>query len=765
MMLLGLAGVTLPVVAHLLSRRRYDVVSWGAMQFLDPSRKTRRKMKLEELLLLLVRMAAICLIAVAASRPWISSGFLMGYNSAGSRDVVLVIDGSNSMGRSDGLISLHQKAIQRAQEFLQTLQAGDTVAVIDARDRPVQINESPLQDRSIIGEELDGIPPPAGAADLRQACEEAVGILGRCSNGSREIVVLTDRQRAGWSVANSTAWKRFDDVLNFPSVRPSLWVVDLSAGLAPIRQNISIGRIEVSRDLSVPGFPVSFQVPIRNAGTATVDVPLQILLNGQRVANLDATVSVPAESETTFSRSIRFSMEGTNLITVKVDLPNDSVMADNASHAAVRVTTAIPVLLVEASGSLDKTKWNTFFAQLALTAPANKAPWILTKTVRARDLTPDHLRDMAAVVLPDVDELPVGMADALHGFTASGKGLFISLGPRSSPESFRELYGSVFPQLKLKRVRSADPDAVTPTTIAPYSLEAAWLNRFRERDGATFLTATFDRWWLIEAANALPETDQPRQTAEPPPHGGVKQLQSAAPTGPTPVTVAQLSSGDPLLLQLPYGRGSVLLMTSNIDAVWNRLPTRPDYVPFLHEALFQMASSRTRRNVGFGEQLTTILPKSSEEHEKAEFRFTGPFDFTADATTTDNDPEWTVQLPGTRLPGNYELRGGQNMEAKPIDSFVVNYDHAEDDPAELAADDHARLIVNNRITFVESMESLRKRMYGGESRSELWGLLLFVFLGMLLLEVCMTRRLVLRGHADTAHQNRGTTSAPLPDGP
>jgi len=49
MMLLGLAGVALPVIAHLLSRRRYDVVNWGAMQFLDPSRKTRRKMKLEEL--------------------------------------------------------------------------------------------------------------------------------------------------------------------------------------------------------------------------------------------------------------------------------------------------------------------------------------------------------------------------------------------------------------------------------------------------------------------------------------------------------------------------------------------------------------------------------------------------------------------------------------------------------------------------------------------------------------------------------------------
>ncbi len=762
LMLLGLAGVALPVVAHLLSRRRYDVVNWGAMQFLDPSRKTRRKMKLEELLLLLVRIAAICLVAIAASRPWISSGFLMGYNSAGSRDVVLVIDGSNSMGRSDGLVSLHQKAIRRAQAFLQTLQPGDTVAVIDARDRPISVVDSPLQDLSLVSQQLDAIPPPAGAADLRRACEEAVGILGRSSNGSREIVVLTDRQRASWSVAKDAAWKRFDDVLNFPAVRPSLWVVDLSAGMAAIRQNISIGRVDVSRDLTVPGFPVSLQVPVRNAGQTTIDVPLQILLNGQRVANLDATVSVPAESETTFSRSIRFSMEGTNLVTVKIDLPDDSVMADNAGHAAVRVTTAIPVLLVEGSGSLDKTTWNTFFARMALTAPGNNAPWILTKTVRARDLTPDHLRDVAAVILPDVTELPPGMAAALHGFASRGKGVFIALGPKSSPESFRKLYGRMIPQVRLKRIRSADPDAVTPTTIAPYTLEAAWLNRFRERNGATLLTAAFDRWWLLEAT---PETDRQDQETKPTTTERTKdpeQLEATKPNAalPRPVAVAQLTSGDPMLLQVQCGRGRVLLMTSNIDAAWNGLPTRPDYVPFLHEALFQMASSRTRRNVGFGEQLTTVMPQTTDETEFGELQFAGPFDFTAPAVVTENDREYLVQLPGTRLPGIYELRRDQDAAAKPMDSFVVNYDHAEDNPAELVADDHARLIVNNRMTFVESMESLRKQMYADESRSELWGFLLFVFLGMLMLEVWMTRRLVQRGHADTLHQDQAAAAGP-----
>ena len=50
LMLLGLAGVAIPVLIHLLNRRRFDVVDWGAMQFLQICQTTRRRLLLEELL-------------------------------------------------------------------------------------------------------------------------------------------------------------------------------------------------------------------------------------------------------------------------------------------------------------------------------------------------------------------------------------------------------------------------------------------------------------------------------------------------------------------------------------------------------------------------------------------------------------------------------------------------------------------------------------------------------------------------------------------
>ena len=59
-LLTGLAATALPFIAHLLSRRRWDHVEWGAMQFLDLSRKSRRRVQLEELLLLLIRARHQC---------------------------------------------------------------------------------------------------------------------------------------------------------------------------------------------------------------------------------------------------------------------------------------------------------------------------------------------------------------------------------------------------------------------------------------------------------------------------------------------------------------------------------------------------------------------------------------------------------------------------------------------------------------------------------------------------------------------------------
>src|SRR5947207_6187297 len=93
-MLAGLAAVAIPVIIHLLNRRRYDVVDWGAMQFLKISEITRRRLMLEEILLMFLRMALIALLVLGLAGPFFESATLARLGPRSNRDVVLVFDGS-----------------------------------------------------------------------------------------------------------------------------------------------------------------------------------------------------------------------------------------------------------------------------------------------------------------------------------------------------------------------------------------------------------------------------------------------------------------------------------------------------------------------------------------------------------------------------------------------------------------------------------------------------------------------------------------------
>src|SRR3954447_8651278 len=76
LLLFGLGAVFVPLFVHFFSRRRYVEVDWGAMQFLRLAPKARRKVLLDQWVLLALRMAALGLLAVALAGPSIRSTFL-----------------------------------------------------------------------------------------------------------------------------------------------------------------------------------------------------------------------------------------------------------------------------------------------------------------------------------------------------------------------------------------------------------------------------------------------------------------------------------------------------------------------------------------------------------------------------------------------------------------------------------------------------------------------------------------------------------------
>ncbi len=812
LMLAGLAGLVLPILAHLLSKRKYDVVLWGAMQFLQLRRNTRRKLRLEELLLLLLRMGLVALLAVALARPWVAGGFLIDYVRKQHRDVVFVVDGSYSMGWQGPGQTPHAAAVQWARAFLDELQPGDSVTLIDARDEPRLVTDAPTTDLDRVREELDRLPPPAGSANLPEAIARAVQILTRTSNLVRDVIVLTDGQSVGWHADDERLWSRVDDLLQQPAVRPRIWVVNV-LGPPPESQatpeNFTVDRLQLSRELTVTGFPVRVSTKVRRSGgrsATTRRVYLEV--DGQRLQEQTTTVQLPPDGAASVEFEYRFRSVGSHLVSVVVD--GDPLPGDDRADAAVEVVEALPAVLVDGDPRPDPTQSETFFLRAALTARGNDSPWVRATVVPWDRFSSENLSQVQVAVLANVRRLTPAQLGAVRDFVRRGGGLILTLGDRVD-ESFyqRQLLSPTEGLLPVRLERTwNDTDVALPAVYASdASLQLPWLARFRKAVGGGFTEARFVRWWEVTPLQRVTDSDAATFSANAGAEGegtgpsdaafgststatgsvgdddaGSGSSRSSKPgsglaagsAGPglaepsanaeQPAVEIRLDNHHPLLLTGRYGRGWVALWTSSVDADWNTLPAKPDYVPFWHELIFRLTSGKVSRNVLPGLPLVAPLPKG---HTVESLVFVGPGGLVLEAEPAGDELEPRVQLTNTQLPGVYRLvrrsavASGSTSEAavgparlrrppRPTDvleCFVVDFDRNESDLTRLTKAEVARLTQNGRLSFVSTQDELKKEVFAEDSRTEIWHLLLWLFLVLLTVEVFMTRRLVQRGQA------------------
>src|SRR3954469_665270 len=129
-LLSGLVLASVPIIIHLLNRRRFRLVEWAPMKYLKLTIKTnRRRLRIEQLILLAVRTLVVLLLVFAVARPVISSGGVAGgLGARGRTSRLLVIDDSLSMGYvAEGGRSAFDAAKDAAGQLLKAVGPQDTV--------------------------------------------------------------------------------------------------------------------------------------------------------------------------------------------------------------------------------------------------------------------------------------------------------------------------------------------------------------------------------------------------------------------------------------------------------------------------------------------------------------------------------------------------------------------------------------------------------------------------------------------------------------
>ena len=291
--LFGLMAASLPVLIHLLNRRRMKRIRFPAVRFILLSQKRiSRSYRLRHWLLLALRTLAIILLALLLANPIFQTGAGL-FAGAGPVSLVIVLDNSLSMtwsGDRDGF----KQAQAAARTFIDSLNSGDRAAII-----PTNISGKEAfrfkAEREVLMRELQGIEIADGSANFTAALNKAYELLSAPA-GQKEIRLITDMGLTGWDQFSTASLKQYDPSIPLKTIR-------VSAKNKPL--NGTVKEVKVGAQGVGVNLPLQIEAVLANFGAVEIkDLLVQLSINGEIREQKLATVPPRGEASVNFQSRI-----------------------------------------------------------------------------------------------------------------------------------------------------------------------------------------------------------------------------------------------------------------------------------------------------------------------------------------------------------------------------------------------------------------------------------------------------------------------------
>jgi hypothetical protein len=568
-LLWGLLAATIPLVVHLLFRRRARPLAFPAIDFiLRARRQTERRLRLKRILLFLARTLVLAAIALAIARPKLESPASAADAPRGPSAVAIVLDLSGSMTYRLGGRTLFEQAKADAAEALASLAAEEPATLVLCG--PVAAPpEPPGFDKAALRRAIDAAEPTAAFADLTScvgaAAQALSGSEAQAAMGKR-IVVATDMTRAAWRLDQPPPMVRGAA----GPVRPEVLVLDAARGAA--LPNVGITAVDVQPDPSVGPRGFRFGVELTNAGAEPLrDVPLQLRVGagGDAKTALRAFADVPAGATARKSVAHAFSQGGPTPL--RLSVADDALGLDDDRALVLDVPREVRALVVDGAPSPIKLRDEAWFVEAAL---ASSASPVRPRLIDGEALAGEDLSGYDVVFLLNV-RAPGSKAAELRRLVERGGGLFIALGDQVDPDTYGDELGDLLP-LQLHLVKTAaERGAPGAETRAARIGEVAWdhpaFGIFEGTAREGLLGARFFRYVLTRpAGRKVPAAEAPR-------------------------VLAAFDDGAPALVEVRRGAGRVLLFTSSTDLEWNDWAIRTSFLPSMQRFAALLAGALDER--------------------------------------------------------------------------------------------------------------------------------------------------------------------------
>ncbi|MCR4317793.1 MAG: BatA domain-containing protein [Planctomycetes bacterium] len=744
-MLAALPVVAAPVIIHLLNRTRFKRTRFAAMEFLLRAlERTRKRLRFENLLILILRCLLLLLIVMAFAYP--TFDVKLEESSARPTHYVILIDNSKSLAYQTTDHTVFEALQKKAGELVDRLSNGrDAVSVllmwpVEGVSFASAFGEDSAEKESsakaFFSRDLRGevqkyigqtIEPVNRETEYLTLLSNAVELLEKEKDNPfydiRRTILLTDCQKSGFDSRETeqgtfkNLLARIEELTSFP-----LMVIDV----APEGElkNLCIDRIEIDSVVVVTGISPKIDIYVTNHSPEEVSGVSLSLRIGKEVYRVDAPPLPPhVQVAVPYTKWVP-EESGPQRLQAQIDSP-DGLLIDNTRFHSLEVRDGIKVLVLDGDPGDPGESFNfqvacetTLLNDSRGTPGAMALPPVETTIVGSQEFTGEMLDDYDIVAMLNVSDMSAPNLAMLTNFVASGGGLLISLGDRLYDNFYNEqlynegkglLPGMVAPRVTIDTTERSGLSIGASPTIDPESapvLERFALTRggfdllFSPETGVTvwdYFPLILDPALLKDGSTTtIIEVGYPVDMASEKDRA-VFELIAQMNKSTVELVSAEVKDFrlDPFFCERKFEKGTVLVFTSPLDWQGNSLYRTPSYVPVVLESVYHLAGAgdawqnlfvggQYRRSIPFeeyAENVTLTHIGETGEDLRKKIHLLPVF-----AREGDQEPErFSLEFSDTGYPGFYNIDFTTDEEIS-SEFFTVNFNTVESDLSKLGTD-------------------------------------------------------------------------------
>ncbi len=677
----GLGFAAAPIIIHFLSRRRYQIAEWAAMEWLLAAlRKQRHRIRLEQIVLLLIRSLLIVSVVLAVARPYLRG--TAAALAAGTRThSIIVLDTSFSMSYHKTNSSRLDRAKRIAGKLLEASRRADAASLIlMARPASAVISHASTNVRAV-KEAIERTKPAHTPADLFGTFELLKTVIESSPYDRIHVYLISDLQRSTWqpAAANASALRQAARAI---AEKANVTVIDTGNDGT---DNVAVTELSLLTPLAITSQPCQLRATAHNFGQRDIQNGLVKLLLDD-VTRQSKTIDIPAGEQTSVVFSTVFSSGGQPA--ARVEFSDDALKLDNKRWLALDVREHLDVLLIDGEPSGRAFESETDYLKAALAPESGDRPVTPFRPTASTEsgLLEENLTDFDCVVLANVAQLTEQEYKVLQRYLHLGGSLVWFFGDQVDIDSYNRVLWrngkGVLPVKLLKGVDAGGPSG-TGTTFDPLGYRHPIVRPFEGVERAGLLTAR-----ILKYIKVQPSKDRNVQTA------------------------LAYATGDPAIVTSRAFNGTVAIVTTAADTEWSSWPVRYSYVPVLNELFTYVIRAKSGdHNVEVGgSAAVSLLPSATPTTVSVQMPSGNPFVRTVPAGKGIR----LFRLDRLLEAGPYSVTIGPPA-AKSI-LFAANVDTRESDLSRISPDLLKELFSGGQVNYMTGDELAQPDELGARTR-------------------------------------------------